>query len=791
VPAALALLALVACGGGRQVVPHNPAVELDLVRRSGRGPSVAVLPRPSGQLVRLALWLDAGSRDAHPAQVATLAAWLAAEAAGPNVRAHVEPEGSELALWCAREQVASCLAALRRGLGLRAPSPARFDAARVRLIASRRQADAGDPARGADRLALQALYGDAAAGLSPLGSARDDAAASGAQVRAFLADHYGPSRALLVAVGELEERVLLGQVVQAFAGMPAARTRRSVRPGPGIGGARAGVDGEAAITVALSASDLTAVHAAATALRARLAREGMPAFAGPAHAVRLRGHALALLRVRAGEPESAARAIAHELERLRREGLPEAAPEPTSEAPSAIARRLGSRWAAHGAPSNASALSAGLGVQVAGGRADRLAQSDPDAATRERANDALATAWQQGRAQAAPDPDTSLDNGTLSATLDNAARIELRAQPGERLAVAVRFGTGAAADPPALHGRAALLALAATTACAGLSREQLAARVHELGVELEPHVDADGWGLVLTAPAASWQPALELALDCALSPALERKSLSAGRLRLMARLGPTGGTGELRGEVASLVAPATPGQLAPWGHPAHQASVSLADVRELWRASRQGRGLVVGVAGPVPGEQALGWIARRLAALPEQAAVAPAKPVDAARTRASVRPHDARAELAQPTLALALWQVDLQRAGPEGAHAFAALMRAALAQIPGVTASWHEGGAALGAGWAAVAVTAPPERLPVVAEMLRTLGRALPAERIARAADAAFTLAREHDAERAGTTAASAAALTAATPPAKGDATSARELAKRLAASEARFIPIR
>jgi hypothetical protein len=208
--------------------------------------------------------------------------------------------------------------------------------------------------------------------------------------------------------------------------------------------------------------------------------------------------------------------------------------------------------------------------------------------------------------------------------------------------------------------------------------------------------------------------------------------LSAGRLRLMARLGPTGGTGELRGEVASLVAPATPGQLAPWGHPAHQASVSLADVRELWRASRQGRGLVVGVAGPVPGEQALGWIARRLAALPEQAAVAPAKPVDAARTRASVRPHDARAELAQPTLALALWQVDLQRAGPEGAHAFAALMRAALAQIPGVTASWHEGGAALGAGWAAVAVTAPPERLPVVAEMLRTLGRALPAERIAR-----------------------------------------------------------
>jgi hypothetical protein len=482
--------------------------------------------------------------------------------------------------------------------------------------------------------------------------------------------------------------------------------------------------------------------------------------------------------------------IAHELDRMRREGLPEATREPGLETPSALARRLGSRWAAHDAKAGTTALSAGLGVQVAGGRGDRLAQRDPDAELRERTSTELAAAWQQGRDQAAPEPDSSQRDDTLSATLENAARIELRVQPGERVAVAVRFGAGAAADPPALHGRAALLAMTATTACAGLAPEQLAARLRELGAELEPLVAAEGWGLLLTAPAPSWQPALALALDCALSPALERKSLSAARLRLLARLGPTGGAGELRAEVASLVAPATPGQLAPWGHPAHQASVSLADVRELWRTSRHGRDLVVGVAGPLPSEQALGWIARRLAPLPAQVP-APKPAADLGRARTSTRPTDARAQLAQPTLGIALWQADAQRAGPEGAQAFAALMRAALAQIPGATASWHDGGAQLGAGWAAVAVTAPPERLPIVAEALRTLGRALPPERLTNAADAAVALAREHDAERAGTAAASAAALASATAPAASDATSARELAKRLAASEPRFIAVR
>ena len=786
---ALATL-LLACGGGSPALPHNPAVGLDLVRRSGTGPSVAVLPRPSGELVRVALWLDAGSRDAQPAQVATVAAWLAAEEAGASVRAHVEPEGTELALWCPRDGLDRCLQSLRRGLALRAPSGARVEAAKARLSAARRRAEVADAARGADRLALQALYGEAAAGLEPLGDAGSDGAVSPAQVRAFLADHFGPNRALLVAIGELEEPVVLRQVAQAFASAPRARSSRvATRPGPGAGGVRAGVDAEAGLAIALAGPDLNTVSRASAALRARFAREGSGEQAVRGQALRLRGHALALLRVVDVDPERAAQLVAHELEQLRSEGLPAASAEPMPDGPQALARRLGARWAAHGAMNDAGGVSAGVGVQVAGGRADRLTQSDPDAETRKRTEEALTAAWQQGRGEAAPDTETSQRAGTLSATLENGARIEVHAQPGERMAVAVRFGLGAGADPPGLHGRAALLASTAATACAGLSREPLHARLRELGAELEPLVRADGWGLVLTAPVAHWQDALALATDCALSPALERKPLSAARLGLMARLGAIGGSGELRAEVAALVAPAVPGQLAPWGHPAHQASVSLADIRELWRASRSGQGLVVGVAGPLPADEALRWIARRLASLPAQAS-AP-KTAEPPRARASERPHDARAELAQPTLGLALWQADLRGAGPEGAQAFAALMRAALGRIPGASAAWHEGGAWQGIAWAAVAVTAPPERLPLVADTLRTLARAVPSERLTHAADAAVTLAREQAAERAATAAASAAALSASTPSAAPDAAAARELARRLAAAEPRFVPLR
>ena len=51
--------------------------------------------------------------------------------------------------------------------------------------------------------------------------------------------------------------------------------------------------------------------------------------------------------------------------------------------------------------------------------------------------------------------------------------------------------------------------------------------------------------------------------------------------------------------------------------------------------------------------------------------------------------------------------------------AFAALMRAALGQVPGVSAVWHDGGVIGDGGWAAVGLSGAPEPLAGAAGALR------------------------------------------------------------------------
>src|SRR5262245_52754133 len=205
----------------------------------------------------------------------------------------VEPEGLELALWCPKDGLARCFDRLRRGLSLRAPAAPRLAAARTRLVAARRRAEAADPGRAADRLALRALYGEAAEGLVPLGAAREDSAASAAQIRAFLADHFGPNRALLVAIGEVDERGVVAAADRGLGGAPRARAARaSARPQPAESGVQLDIDSRGALSLALAGPDLGAVQAAAAALRERLGREQLALQAGPAHAFRLRGNAL-------------------------------------------------------------------------------------------------------------------------------------------------------------------------------------------------------------------------------------------------------------------------------------------------------------------------------------------------------------------------------------------------------------------------------------------------------------------------------------------------------------------
>ncbi len=789
-----ALLSLWACGSAAPPVPQTTAAELDLVRRGqGAVPAFAVITRPSGEITQLSLWIDAGARDADPPQLATLAAWLAADAAGEGVSGRAWPDGIELSLACRRNELDACLGRLARGLALRAPAPARVEAMRARLIEARRRAAAGDPQRRADLLALQALYGGRAAGMFPLGVASDDARADAGASRAFLARHFGSGHALLVAAGEITNDTLARAARRAFARAPQAPGPRRVAASPadpGDDAVQVAVDDAPALSFALAGANLASVEAAARALRARLEREAL-ARAVRGHVFAVRGAALGLLRVDSDQPEAVVRAAAHELERLRREGTKPAPDAPSGGDLVTLARRLGSRWSARG-PVRAAALALGVGVLVAGGRADRVQLDDPDAPLRTAWQARLRDAWRAGQALADPKLSGELDQDAASVTLDNGVRIEVRRRNGEQLAASVRFGCGGRDDPPLLHGRTALLATLGTTACAGLDPPHLSARLQALGAQLLPRADGESFGLLLTAPARRWQPALELALQCALHPALERSALAAARLRLRDRLGPPGGAGELLAVLGERLAPNQPGALAPWGSPVRQASVGLPELREQFRGCRQGGALSVAVVGEIPARQSAVWAGRRLALVPQgKAALDPVPKTPAAAPAAA----GATTPPEQPTLGLAVWRAALPDADPAGARGFAALMRATLEQAPGVSATWQDGGLSADGAWAAVALRGEPAALDAVAASLGQSARGLPAASLQRAADRAFELSEETRARRAGSPSAEAEALArqafGVSAPAAASREAARALAQRLKQSEPLWLPIR
>lgn len=791
-----AALAVGCASGPRAAPPPKPQSGLALVRDGqGRGPDLAVLAQPGAPLLQLSLFIDAGSRDADPPQAATLAAWLVAQAAGSSARAQVLPDGIEVSLPCRPAELSVCLARLQGALALREPEPRRLAAAQERLAAARRAADAAEPTREADRLALAALFGEErAAGFFPLGRAQDDGRAGSGQVREFLAQHMGPERALLVVAGDIAFEAVYDAAGDAFARAPAARAVRAQarEPANDEGGVAVDVADARALSLALFAPDLPSAHAAALAFKARLEREGealgLRGRLG-GEVLPIRGGALALLRANAKDPAGAVQTAAHELERARREpsGTPSA--ESGQQGSSPLARRLGMQWIALGASGGTAQLALGIGALVEGGRADRVGQADPDAEQRGKVRAQLQAAFAAGGALARPELHGDVDDRGATVALDNGARLELRAREGDQVALAARFAHGAALDPPGLHGRTALLATLMATACAGLSPDALSARLTELGAVLEPRVDAESFGLMLTAPAGQLQPALSLLIDCALHPGLARGDLNSARLRLLARIGREGGEGELRAAAAELLSPGAPGAVAPWGSPARQSGVSLAAVRELFAVNARGPLLTVAAVGPLQVEPTLAWAAPRLAAAAAGAAPAPKGAPPAADL---ARPQP---EIRKPTLGLALFRTPGGGADAAGARGFAALLRAAIGQVTDVTAVWHAGGAELGVGWAAVGLAGAPEAVEAAVASLPAIVQRLPRESLELAADRAHQADERARAARLGSPVAEADALARrgaiAPETAASDRTRARDQALSLARSRPEWLPLR
>ena len=639
-PALLALALLSACGP-RGPGPVTPSPQPQAAVESVGELQVALRPRATQGLVRASLWIDAGSRDGAPPATATLAAW----AAGDGL---ATPEATLFEARCEREALEDCLETLGRSLATRALQPKHHAALRARLVAARQRA-ATDPLRRAEVLAVAAAMDDAS--VDPLGSAEDDADLTIAAVEAFLTEHYGAARALLVLEGDLPEDAS-AQIGAHTAGWPRAMATRGARPAPPPG------NRSAAETSTAHARALAAVFAAPPdAERAAALFDDSRLFA-------LRGGTVLLVHARRTEVEGLAHRLATQL-RLMGASAAVGGSDPTA---AIVSRWLG---AGDGAPSQAM----GLGAACAEGRG--LPELEPCA-------EGAATAFERAVAAAAPERRGEVTGGSADLVLANGATLRVRRVPGP-LGLVVRFAGGPSESPPGAHGRAAIAAHALARSCALPTR---------------PFVEPDGWGLVAELDPA--QPdALAEGVACALAePAPGTVGQGRQRVRALARVRPE------RTWVARLIQPSAPGLVAPDGSDSGAASVQELD--GFLRGARVGRRVTVAIAGDVDPTEASARVAPVFGGLePGEALEPPGRVLERRPLRAESYAG------AEPRVAVALALPTEARGAPTAARAFArALAEASAAQGLRVVAAG--GDSAEGLAWAFVAFDVPEASLPQV-----------------------------------------------------------------------------
>jgi predicted Zn-dependent peptidase len=696
---------------------------------TAQGARISAIARPTPEVVHLALWIDAGSRDASVPQIATVAAWIAAYRAGGNTRAYATPDGIELSLRCQSQAVRKCLYRLRAALATREVSEANARQALGRLVADRRRADVMDEGRTADRLALTALLGPEARGFFPLGAKEDDAAVTARAISSFMRDHFGPERSLVVAVGDVDEGHLVGEAEEVFRGVPpakSARVERGLRHA--TGGVKAALEAVSAVSVAVACPDIGTGAAVARLLNRAItssARDADPERPG-GFAVEVRGGALVLVRAAADEPARVVRNAAFEYARLKKEGILRVMPSPHADSLFDIARETGLKWCAGGGSTLAETLGPGVGVSVNSGRGSRKpSDADPDTERTEQIAVQMERAFTEGQRQASEPPiEGDIERDTASVTAKNGARIAVRRRDNQRVAFAIAMEGGSGFDPAALHGRSALLATLATTACQRTPADRLAVRLEDLGATLEPTVDSDSFGLVLTAPARVWRDALELALGCGLLPSLETADIVRARLRLRERYGHDGSALWFSHRAAQLVSPALPGRVAFWGSPASAANVSDAALSKYATEAIVGSRLRVAVVGDVPVQEVVERVVRRIGDLPKgtlaQKLGGGGPNGDPNRSFVSQTSEDKG-----DFWVVSTWRSSGSADGAEGARAFAALMRATLDKRAGVRVVWRDANSDSGGSWAALGLKVSSEALVGLATLLGEVAQSL------------------------------------------------------------------
>jgi len=592
----LALLSatLFACGAQRPRPAPVPVGTRPVSVRHSSGLEVATLRRPMGERVWLALYVDAGSRDADPPQVATLAALIASHA---GVRARVSPDETELAIDCRRAELARCAQTLASALATREASRDALALA-MRELVRRRRVAAQDDGREADRVALEALLGP---GAGPLGHAEADDAADRDLVRRFLEANYGPSRALLVAVGDVDEGDV-DEAAEVFARTPAAFDGAPARPAPREGSAAA-IEGRGLfVAAALASPTLERAAAVGRALTD-------PLIGDPALWVQvfpLRGVAVTLVRTDGeGEPLERARGLVAALGA----GARDADESPAADGeirmgvggnPIHQARAFAADWTARLDSRADSNDAPAIAVSV-------VSPTPPSA-------DALSTAWTEGLAGSQVTIEGDSDAASASV---GGARIAVRRTPGAaRVAVALSFLGGAYEEPPAMHGRGLLLAHLMSERC-GLDGGRLSERLRAVGGRATAVVESERLGVVFDLPATQWRMAIDLAARCALRPPSAATDVDGVRTSLLAHRGAAEGLAE---RTSRLLAPDHPGRIAPEGSGVALARLTLGELAAAHERLAVRARLRAAVVGDVPADAATQRLARWFRTLPEGAA---------------------------------------------------------------------------------------------------------------------------------------------------------------------------
>ncbi len=558
--AVFSLVLGVGCGSVSRARDPIRAREMAQVAPIGEA-SFVFVPSPSQGRTWMSLWIDAGSFDAEPAAVATVAAWAATY--GTEVSARVLPDGTELGISCESERVEVCANALTQVLAARSVGQEALSAALVRLRATRRGAGR-DPGRNADRLALSALLGSPR-GLDPLGSSEDDPAIESAVTNAFLAAHWGPSRGLFVAIGDADETRVQQAIGSALRRVPHAEQSRRERSWTPQGGARVEVHEHAIASAALAVSD---EHVAVAIARRALAE----LTDGTASVFPFRGAEIVL--VRGAAMEDVTNAITYARAATAECGGERPLPP---DDPRSIAERIGARWIARAHERNEGGL--GLGVVVQGGRNDSDLDS-PDEALRSRTQVRAEVHVRDGLM--VPSFEGTMDEQSASIESRDGARVRARFTESGRVAVSLAIASDARREPARLHGQRAVIARLLAR-CAGDSSAEFWVDSASIGVVLE------------TEPEEAFET-IERLTGCVRGLPMSIALIEEVRAQAMAALRME----DVRlARAARAIAPAAPGLIAPKGQIEGLSAIRYESVRRAWEAMARENHVTMGIDGEV------------------------------------------------------------------------------------------------------------------------------------------------------------------------------------------------